>query len=948
MNFVFPVFVRASNDTTPPAPPQKSLWELVAEAGPNDAIPGRVAVPRVTRRRDKNNEDEKNECESWREKGDDVAAAFMPGDTASRAADDAMASRSSWTPVMYMAEHLMSSGFVSQFAMLHGIECSARLPPPPCLRPQDLQLPPLVLARLQRQLCLPRPGKGSLPADCQNYGTRPNLRELREIVFGGAAIPSCNDGDPERFAADCAREDVDDCGDYMQEEFVLTALQQFTATSMLLGHHTLSVGPRGVGKRPIGFLATGALTLARVAEKANNMTWNKDKSLGQINTTAKEGPGEALLMRQPAPHAVIIVSSYNEVHKCNQWLQGVFTAGAFTPMTFRRGAADLVPLPIVSQEDLFGDHVSLKNEALLQLLTVPSPVPVVTLQKEGQPPSHHSRDPDDGYIAHKKRHRHYSRERRGRSRQSSGHNERKRHRRHRSSSRHRSRSRSRSHRRRRGGSHRSHHGRRRSRRDDDDDNYAARRRRSSRGERRHRSRSRSRRPSRDRKREKKEKEKGRDDNKSVNGREQIDQIYRSHYHGQEKSHDEMVNGSSCPQELVDNPHKFLDVEAKLYSTGTCSASNHAAVSCGEIPFCLQCRVPILIVTQQSLVEALQLVQGQAEVLPLESVRIVCISDADRIAQPVSQACIPTSWWVSFSNAVDVECQYIVSASRMYDEVDGWLRETLLRETPDVVNRYRQRDDTVWCGVDHLVEAVRVVEEEEDEEKGRRQRAVQQFFERVDAAKIGRLFDIILQHFSLAHAGSVDNNDTVMHRHGNFGNSGGNNSNENNDSGDKASLPSLVGRLVVVVASRREQEFVFQQLSSGLEKSAACVCCTCSLQDFQRGEADVLVAYDWMLCSFDDEMNLSGRPVEKVVNFSFPRALMAPGKEESLLECIMIRARTLLHHKEFEESNNGKVGDDLSSFAVGTRLSVVTLLTDRQINGRIGRLLTLRAQAQTSV
>ncbi|KAF8288595.1 hypothetical protein TcBrA4_0007180 [Trypanosoma cruzi] len=43
----------------------------------------------------------------------------------------------------------------------------------------------------------------------------------------------------------------------------MSALQQFAVTSMLLGHHTLSVGPRGTGKKTAGLLATGALTLAR-------------------------------------------------------------------------------------------------------------------------------------------------------------------------------------------------------------------------------------------------------------------------------------------------------------------------------------------------------------------------------------------------------------------------------------------------------------------------------------------------------------------------------------------------------------------------------------------------------------------------------------------------------------------------------------------------------------
>ncbi|PWV08404.1 hypothetical protein C3747_90g159 [Trypanosoma cruzi] len=298
--------------------------------------------------------------------------------------------------------------------------------------------------------------------------------------------------------------------------------------------------------------------------------------------------------------------------------------------------------------------------------------------------------------------------------------------------------------------------------------------------------------------------------------------------------------------------------------------------------------------------------------------------------------VPTSWWISLSNAVDVECQYIVSASRMYDEVDRWLQETLLQETPDVVNRYRQRDDTVWDGVQHIIEEVFV---DEAEEYG-----AQQMFERVEAAKVRRLLRIVKQHFCSSHVNSGGHSEVAgSHRH----------TNGSAASNSETPLTSSVGRMVVVVSSRKEQESVFPQLLTGLRETDARVLCTCQLGDFQRGEADVLVTYDWMLCVASDDGGMKNRPVDVVVNFGFPRALMAPGKEESLLECLVIRTRTLLHHTAARDTVDEK---DVESFfferrdapVVRTQPTVLTLLTERQIHGRFGRLLTSRAQAMFSM
>ncbi|KAF8278605.1 hypothetical protein TcBrA4_0114800 [Trypanosoma cruzi] len=70
----------------------------------------------------------------------------------------------------------------------------------------------------------------------------------------------------------------------------------------------------------------------------------------------------------------------------------------------------------------------------------------------------------------------------------------------------------------------------------------------------------------------------------------------------------------------------------------------------------------------------------------------------------------------------------------------------------------------------------------------------------------------------------------------------------------------------------------------------------------------------MLCVASDDGGMKNRPVEFVVNFGFPRALMAPGKEESLLECLVIRTRTLLHHTAARDTVDEK--DDESFFFEG--------------------------------
>ncbi|KAH9584214.1 hypothetical protein LSM04_004041 [Trypanosoma melophagium] len=971
MDFAFPVFVPASESTLQQQQqqqqqqsqqqPKKSLWQLVIEDGSDSNVgPERGEPWSMTAKHafNNNNNDEWDERYDRRGYHNDDDNNNDTGVGTSAAVG--IASRSSWKPTPYMIDHL-SSAFISQYGMMHGIECSSRTPLPPCLRLQDLQLPPFVLKRFQQQLRFPNTGKRSA-RDTSACNEHPGLRELQEVVFGTAAVTpnSNNDNDSNN-----------NNNNNGLQELVLRALQQFTLTSMLLGHHTLSVGPRGCGKKTAGVLATALLTLARESTV-------KDTEKAMKDNTMKCESDEMYTVRPPAPRAVILVSSYSEVQQCNRWLQAVFTAYAFAPMTFRRGAAEIVALPVVHDNNnnnnnnnnnkINSSNINNKNMSyyyntsqMETIATLPTPVPlpmplpmqppeVVTDTQKTEASLYRHKEEDDHYdknnsdyhyrhdhlnrkhdndhserVSRKRsrdasRDRHYrhdsyrTRRRRHHTDSPSAHEKTKR-RRHRSSSRY---SQERRHRRSRS-RHRHREGRERSRRrrrhhssrnsdsthnDNDNDNKNSRSRRE------------------------------RERKGSLSGGNR----HERHYHkekrrSRDECHCETSNDRTLHEEMPQGASNTLhqtETAAMVPITTTKIVVPPPVSTRDEIPHFLQQRVPILVTTHQSLVEALQLVRGQAEVLPLESVRVVCISDVDRISQPTSQIAAPASWWISFSNAVDVDCQYILSAARLYDEVNIWMRGTILRDSPDVVHRYRQRDDTVWHGgVQHVLDVVRVEEIVEERSK-------QELYERVDAAKLQRLVDIVIHHFRSASG---------------------------NDKGHTSGTsPASVGRVVIVVSSRKEQELIFQHVQSELAKSTAWVQCVCHFSDFYRSNADVLVTYDWMVSLASDTENMTGRRVSLLVNYGFPRILLAPGKEEELLECVVIRTRTFLHRpitlKQERESENEEKGgeqnkDESGFFAEdgndsrGQR-TVITLLTERQVYGRLGKLLLSRAQAISSL
>ncbi|KAG8343330.1 hypothetical protein TRVL_05836 [Trypanosoma vivax] len=363
--------------------------------------------------------------------------------------------------------------------------------------------------------------------------------------------------------------------------------------------------------------------------------------------------------------------------------------------------------------------------------------------------------------------------------------------------------------------------------------------------------------------------------------------------------------------------------------------NHEVVPCS-----LQRSVPVLIATHQAFIEALQSVHGKAEALPIERVRVFCVTDADRVAQPNSQAEVPASWWISLSNSVDVDCQYLISSGRMYEEVNNWLRDTLMRGSPDVVNRYRQRDDTAWFGVQHSVDVVNV---EVDTACGQQRK----MYEYVEEAKLKRLAEIIMRHFATA---SGRTSTELMAR-------------SVDDVTDSNLTTATTKGIAIMVSSRKEQEVVLSRLLTLLQDRFGFVRCTCSLEDFQRGSADVLITYDWAILVAHESSKASGvkssrtessitgplRFPTMVVNYGFPRVFLEPGKEESLLECLVMRTRALLKgygtaDGTIRRTNQTGPSPDSGSPMVATKSSVLTLLTERQAYGRLGRLFVQRAQA----
>ncbi|CBH13627.1 hypothetical protein, conserved [Trypanosoma brucei gambiense DAL972] len=914
MDFVFPVFVPASDCVVEKTVTEKkSLWELVIEASSNRTYSRTTDADTVYCARpdeDANAYGKPEGDDSDYEK--EASAAIAP------------TSRSSWIPTPYMTKNLLSSGFVSQFCTLNAIECSARVPPPPCLRLEDLQLPPVALKRLREQLLQSLRKKFRTGSVVKSFHTsqktdEPDLRELREIVLNGAT--------GEQEGKQCSEEERVECmaagGDDGEGEdrLVLTALQQVTLTSMLLGHHTVSVAPHGTGKKTAGLIATAALTLARECDTLKE-SLKKEEQQQEV----KEESEKSQTFPPLAPRAIVLLSSFRELQRCNRWLQYVFTAEAFVPLTFRRGTAQLVKLPVLFAHPPRRPVRALLDHPVqppLDLLPQQQPVPQEpedrqeprVLEEEARERQESLRESDHrGHkrlrelsddCHHRRGHRYRSRSRSLRQRHRHHHHRRDRHR----------------------GSSRSVtgrevEGRKQRYRDCSEDRKRRRRSHSGRGR---RERSRRRYRSRSLRSDSHERNGGR------RGTHKRDPP-RPH-----SSHSNVAEGTRKPsdqQKGDDAPHSAAPPLPSSTPPEPAQLPVRQSVldDVEEVPHCLQQHVPILLATHQSFADALQEVRGQAEMLPFECIRVVCISDADRVAQPNSQASLLPSWWVSFSNAVDVDCQFIVSASRMLDEVDTWLRETVLNDTPNVINRYRQRDDTVWLAVQHIIEVVHV-----DEPTDYRQS--RQSYEGVEGAKLDRLADIVTRHFSPPHGtGAAD---------GAAGNVA--------DASSSHHASSMVGRLIVMVSSRKEQEAVFSHLFSLLQSQSDRVRCTCQWEEFQQGNADLLVAYDWMVTIAHDHSEGESRshcPISVVVNYSFPRMLLAPGKEESLLECLVIRTRSLLcgyapagvndHPKDQRSGVFGREGN-----ITRMPLSVLTILTARQVHGRLGRLLQQRAQALTS-
>ncbi|KAH8609077.1 hypothetical protein ERJ75_001231500 [Trypanosoma vivax] len=330
MDLVFPVFVRASDSApslTPPEP-QKSLWQLVIEAGPDDTLQRPTSHAMVT------GHYTGREGDGSRGEGESSEAAIT-------AATVPLSTRSSWAPPSYMVKNLMAPGFVERFCAMHGIECSAQVPPPPCLRLEDLQLPPFIVKRLREQLRQDdgRPWASTKAAD------KPRLEELREVVFGKMQEAHDSAVADNKIAGNAK---LDEAQKHEDCEVTLTAIQQLTLTSMLLGHHTVTIAPCKAGKKTASLLATAVLLLSREMcdPKAESPKSHRDETEREHGVEEQMNVRKALhSVSSKAPCAVILVGSYGEVHQCSQWLQNVFTADAFCLVTFRRGSAELVPLP---------------------------------------------------------------------------------------------------------------------------------------------------------------------------------------------------------------------------------------------------------------------------------------------------------------------------------------------------------------------------------------------------------------------------------------------------------------------------------------------------------------------------------------------------------------------------------------------------------------------------
>ncbi|TPP51189.1 hypothetical protein CGC21_25105 [Leishmania donovani] len=360
-------------------------------------------------------------------------------------------------------------------------------------------------------------------------------------------------------------------------------------------------------------------------------------------------------------------------------------------------------------------------------------------------------------------------------------------------------------------------------------------------------------------------------------------------------------------------------------------------STAKLPDVLRQRVPLLITTYHALGMALGMVQGEASALPpLEHVRVALFVNLEKALMPPLKESFVHSWWLSLVNALDVECQFVVTADRMGTEVRGFLDSTIMPDAGERLVHFDQRDASIWAVMNVQVCAVPVeapvtASPPNGGSEGRPRISGSD----IDAAKVAHLFSTIVEHMSSTGCHAT-------HQRG--------------DAAFEAHRGGQGARVVIVCSARREQSLVVTQLQRLFhdqehDTHAVMVRVTERVELFRASEAEALVLTDAQLTDprvLRDVHQCT--EVDLILHFSLPRTVMTQLEKKEIINSLAQRGRAILgSSKQFcarrwwrrtavASAAGGGAALDAPSNAVDfvpAKVECQLLLTEYNVHGRVG-------------
>lgn len=355
-------------------------------------------------------------------------------------------------------------------------------------------------------------------------------------------------------------------------------------------------------------------------------------------------------------------------------------------------------------------------------------------------------------------------------------------------------------------------------------------------------------------------------------------------------------------------------------------------STAELSEVLRQRVPLLITTYHALGMALGMVQGEASALPpLEHVRVALFVNFERVLMPPLKESFVHSSWLSLVNALDVECQFVVTADRMGSEVRGFLDSTIIPDAGERLVHFDQRDASIWAMMSVQVCAVPVeVPVTASPPNGGSEGRPRITGSDIDAAKVAHLFSTIVEHM-------LSTGCHATHQRG--------------DAAFEAHRGGQGARVVVVCSARREQSLVVTQLQRLFhdqehDTHAAMVRVTERVELFRALEAEVLVLTDAQLTDprvLRDVHQCA--EVDLILHFSLPRTVMTQLEKKEIIDLLAQRGRAILGSSRHFCARRWWRSAAVASAAAGAPSSAVDfvpakvkcqlLLTEHNVHGRAG-------------